>query len=127
MMYLINGLERNEKLNRQSKSIHYLVLGELLYKIKEYQESIFYSLKSVDFSKSWLVKLDSTRFMWAYNTAALGFHQLEQYDSAFLYYNKAIELAKALNYDVWIGILSGNIGEVYYKLIGLGRSCSKQI
>ncbi|MBU7578525.1 MAG: tetratricopeptide repeat protein [Flavihumibacter sp.] len=116
MMYLINGLERNEKLNRQSKSIHYLVLGELLYKIKEYQESIFYSLKSVDFSKSWLVKLDSTRFMWAYNTAALGFHQLEQYDSAFLYYNKAIELAKALNYDVWIGILSGNIGEVYYKL-----------
>lgn len=114
MMYLINGLERNEKLNRQSKSIHYLVLGELLYKIKEYQESIGYCLKSVDFSQSWLVHLDSMRFIWAYNTAGLGYQRIQQLDSAMLYYNKGLQLAKALNNEIWVGILQGNIGEIYY-------------
>jgi DNA-binding CsgD family transcriptional regulator len=48
------------------------------------------------------------------NTIGLSYKELKKYDSALLYFNKAYENAKKNKDAVWTGILSGNIGEVYY-------------
>ncbi len=48
------------------------------------------------------------------NTVALGYHRQYKYDSALLFYNKALQLARRLNHTVWVGIVSGNIGQIFY-------------
>jgi tetratricopeptide (TPR) repeat protein len=45
---------------------------------------------------------------------ALGFHRQNQYDSALFYYSQALSLAKQTNAPVWIGIVSGNMAQIYY-------------
>ena len=48
------------------------------------------------------------------NTVALGYHRQKIYDSAFIFYNQALQLAKQIKDTVWIGIVSGNIGQIFY-------------
>jgi len=48
------------------------------------------------------------------NTVALGYHRQLVYDSALIFYNRALDLAKQIKDTVWIGIVSGNIGQIFY-------------
>jgi hypothetical protein len=48
------------------------------------------------------------------NTVALGYHRQKLYDSAFIYYNQALQLAKTIKDTVWMGIVSGNMAQVLY-------------
>jgi len=48
------------------------------------------------------------------NTVALGFHRQQVYDSALIFYNQALDLAKQIKDTVWTGIVSGNIGQIFY-------------
>src|SRR4030095_11687712 len=48
------------------------------------------------------------------NTVALGYHRQQLYDSAFIFYNQALQLAKQINDSVWTGIVSGNMGQIFY-------------
>jgi DNA-binding CsgD family transcriptional regulator len=48
------------------------------------------------------------------NTIGLSYRELRRYDSATLYFNKAYNMAKSGSDSVWMGILSGNIGELSY-------------
>ena len=48
------------------------------------------------------------------NTVALGFHRQQVYDSALIFYNRALDLAKQIKDTVWTGIVSGNIGQIFY-------------
>ena len=114
MMYFINGLELKEKLGIPINPFYYRMLGELLYKIKEYRESIHYSVKSIQLARPMQRTMDSISVMWAHNTTALAYHRLQQYDSAFFYYNSGLDYAKMLNLELWKGIISGNIGKVYF-------------
>ena len=116
MMYFINGLELKEKLAIPINPFYFRMVGELLYKIKEYQESIYYSVKSIHATRPMRDNMDSVSVMWAHNTAALGHHRLQQYDSAFYYYKKGLDYATAVNQEVWKGIISGNMGQVYFEL-----------
>jgi tetratricopeptide (TPR) repeat protein len=50
------------------------------------------------------------------NTVGLAYRELKQYDSAILYFNMGLDTAKAVHNIAWIGILSGNLGSVYYFL-----------
>jgi tetratricopeptide (TPR) repeat protein/DNA-binding CsgD family transcriptional regulator len=113
MMYMMNAAELNEKLQIENRPSDYQVLGELLYQIKEYKESVKYSLKALH---AWETnaKKDTTRIMWTYNTLALGYHRQFIYDSAFIFYKKALEVANELKLDLWKGIISGNMGQIYY-------------
>ncbi|MBX9784371.1 MAG: hypothetical protein K2X48_13860 [Chitinophagaceae bacterium] len=114
MMYMINGVELNEKIQAKNAPGDYMVLGELLYKIKEYSESAKYSIKAIKAYKSPHERMDSIYIMWANNTAALGYHRQLIYDSAFIYYNNALQMAHLLNLDLWEGIVGGNMGQIYY-------------
>jgi tetratricopeptide (TPR) repeat protein len=48
------------------------------------------------------------------NTVALDYHRQQVYDSALIFYNRALELAKQIKDTVWTGIVSGNIGQIFY-------------
>jgi class 3 adenylate cyclase len=49
------------------------------------------------------------------NTVALCYDFLGQRDSAELYFNKAMDVAERQHDETWVGILSGNIADIYYK------------
>jgi DNA-binding CsgD family transcriptional regulator len=113
--YTMNGLELNEKNKFENSPVDYLVVGEILYKIREYEESVKFSLKALKIWEHGQVEKDIKRMMWACNTTALGYHRLQMYDSAFFYYNKAILYADDLKLNVWKGIVSGNMGQIYFE------------
>lgn len=48
------------------------------------------------------------------NTIALTFRMEQRYDSAHLYYTRALDLATAQKDTAWIGIVTGNIADIYF-------------
>ena len=48
------------------------------------------------------------------NTLGLAFRELKQYDSAILYFSRGLDTARAIHNMAWTGIISGNLGTVYY-------------
>ncbi|OQP58261.1 hypothetical protein A3860_08045 [Niastella vici] len=50
------------------------------------------------------------------NTLGLAYRELKQYDSAILYFKMGLDTAHAVHNIPWTGILSGNLGSVYYFL-----------
>ena len=85
----------------------------MLYKVREYNDCIKYGKKAVTAWKNSPdeIKLFTTSCI---NTVALGYHRQKIYDSAFIFYNQALELAQQTHDTIWIGIVSGNMGQIYY-------------
>lgn len=54
--------------------------------------------------------------MQQWNTIGLAYQKLHKPDSAFLAFNHAEQLAKEAGGQFWMGIISGNKGDVYYDL-----------
>jgi tetratricopeptide (TPR) repeat protein/DNA-binding CsgD family transcriptional regulator len=50
------------------------------------------------------------------NTLGLAYRELKQYDSAILYFTRGLDTARVIHDIAWTGILSGNLGTVYYFL-----------
>jgi len=50
------------------------------------------------------------------NTIGLAYRELKQFDTAILYFKMGLDTASAVHNAPWIGILSGNLGSVYYFL-----------
>lgn len=113
--YTMNGLELNEKLGIENSPLDYLVLGELSYKIREYGECVKNSIKAFKLFEPRKERFDTIRLMFSSNTAALGYHRQQQYDSAFYWYQTSFKIATALKLDVWKGIIGGNMGQIYYE------------
>lgn len=49
------------------------------------------------------------------NTVGMCYSNLEKLDSSNLYFNKALHYAYQNNNELWIGIISGNLGSNYFK------------
>jgi tetratricopeptide (TPR) repeat protein len=114
VMYLKNAMDLNEKMNHPVVPQQYQALAELLYIVEEYNESIFYAEKAIlGWTKSTYKSRDN-QILTCINTAALGYHRQYKYDSALLFYNQALQIARRLNHTVWVGIVSGNIGQIFY-------------
>lgn len=114
VMYTKNGIDLFEKLSHPVLPQEYQFLAELLYKVREYDECIRYAKKAV---ASWPTSPDENKQRYTVsciNTVALGYHRRELYDSAFIYYNKALQLAKEAKDTIWAGIVSGNMGQLFY-------------
>ena len=52
--------------------------------------------------------------MSRWNTVALCLEKMGNYDSAFHYYDIALQMANALSSEVWKGIILGNKGQTYF-------------
>ena len=113
--YTMNGLELNEKLGIENSPYDYQVVGELFYKIREYGECVKNSSKAFKIWESGKEQPDSIRMMFSSNTAALGYHRQQQYDSAFFWYQTSLKIATALKLNVWNGIIGGNMGQIFYE------------
>ena len=114
IMYAINVIELHEKNNQNTSAGFYQFLAERLYKIREYKECIKYAMRAVAlFKKSDYVDraLPLTNTL---NTVALGYHRQQQYDSALKFYDQAYQIALQAKDTLWMSIVSGNVGQVYY-------------
>lgn len=80
------------------------------YFFRDYEEVIRLmniSLQFPPFNK----QLDIQR----YNNLAVSYMKMKKYDKASYFFYKGLDLAKKYRSHIWIGILSGNIGELYYN------------
>lgn len=113
VMYAKNGIDLYEKLSSPIGAGQYQFIAEQLYKVREYKESIRYGKKAIT---AWQTSPNEFKpfTVSSINTVALGYHRQQVYDSALIYYNRALELAKQIKDTVWTGIVSGNIGQIFY-------------
>lgn len=113
--YTMNGLELNEKLGIANSPDNYMVVGEIFYKIREYEECARNSVKAFHIFETLKRPGDTVGMLFTSNTAALGYHRQQQYDSAFFWYNTSLKMAAVLKLDIWKGIIGGNMGQMYYE------------
>ena len=113
VMYAKNGIDMYEKLSYPIGPEQYQFLAEILYRVREYNESIRYGKKAITAWQS-SPKEFKPFTVSSMNTVALGYHRQLVYDSALIYYNRALELAKQIKDTVWTGIVSGNVGQIFY-------------
>ncbi len=113
VMYAKNGIDLYEKLSYPVGPAQYQFLAELLYRVREYDESIRYGKKAITTWQSFPTEFKSYTVS-SMNTVALGFHRQQVYDSALIFYSRALDLAKQIKDTVWTGIVSGNIGQIFY-------------
>jgi len=114
VMYMMNSADIYDKIKLAASYIHYVILGETLWRVREYEKSIKYSLKAIDVLNSSKVDFQDYYKMTCYNTVALSYHRLGQYDSAFQYYEKALVKQHIIHTAGWDGIISGNMAQIYY-------------
>lgn len=121
VMYTTNGMELYDKLHFEAGPEDYQFLAEVLYKVKEYKSSIYYAEKAAN---AWQNSKDTNHYMLVscINTVALGYHRQKMYDSAFYYYNRALNKATQIDNKVWVGIVSGNIAQIYYDQGNYGKA-----
>ena len=113
VMYAKNGIDFYEKVSYPIGAGQYQFLAEILYKVREYNESIRYGKKAIT---AWQTSPNEYKpfTVSSMNTVALDYHRQQVYDSALIFYNQALELAKQIKDTVWTGIVSGNIGQIFY-------------
>ena len=113
VMYAKNGIDMYEKLSYPIGPGQYQFLAEILYRVREYDESIHYGKKAIT---AWQTSPNEFKpfTVSSINTVALGYHRQQVYDSALIFYNQALDLAKQIKDTVWTGIVSGNMGQLFY-------------
>jgi tetratricopeptide (TPR) repeat protein/DNA-binding CsgD family transcriptional regulator len=115
VMYMLNSAELYDKIHLSADWRIYEALGEMLWKVREYDKSIRYTHKAIEGLKNEDSIVRYTFTMFGSNTIALSFHRMEQYDSAFVYYRQALDIAEKINSTAWKGIVSGNMAQIYFE------------
>jgi len=111
-MYCLNAVEIFDRKGITNDAHKYQFLGELFYATRDYDKSIYYIRRSIENEKDSSQEA-RTNTMSRWNTIALCWQKMGNYDSAFHYYDIAMQIANAVNSEVWKGIISGNKGQVY--------------
>ena len=112
-MYCLNAVEILDKKGITAESHKYQFLGELFYLTRDLDKGIYYIRRSIKNEKD--TSHDArVNTMSRWNTIALCWQKIGNYDSAFYYYDIAMQMANALNSEVWKGIISGNKGYTYF-------------
>jgi hypothetical protein len=113
VMYGRNAIDLAEKLSYPVRARDYQFMAEMFYQVREYNDCIKYGKKAVT---AWKNSPNEFKTFTAscMNTIALGYHRQKMYDSAFIFYNQALQLATTIKDTVWMGIVSGNMAQVLY-------------
>lgn len=114
VMYMMYSAELYDKINLAAPFGNYVILGEMLWRVREYEKSIKYSEKAINVLNTSNSEFKDNYTMTCNNTIALAYHRMGQYDSAFVYYRKALEVENKINNLPWKGIISGNMAQIYF-------------
>jgi hypothetical protein len=112
MFYIVKAIEMQEQLGPgkfPKNNLAYKIAADVLYNTGNYRQSVEFGNKAATLQ----LQIPPNHICGNYNTIALGYKELQVYDSALLMYNKALQFAKSINSKVWISLINGNIGDVY--------------
>ena len=112
-MYCLNAVEIFDRRGITNDAYRYQFLGELLYTTRDLDKSIYYIRQSIKNEKD-TSRNARVNTMSRWNTIALCWQRIGNYDSAFHYFDIAMQIAHELNSEVWKGIISGNKGYIYF-------------
>ena len=122
VMHLRIALEGQDALGHDHSSsfvMDHQYLGMELYHTRQYKESIEAFQQALHYNaKLGVLKDDedgNTNSLFLYNTLGLAYQKTGLYDSAFFAFNKALEFAHKTNAVEWVGLIKGNIGDIYYR------------
>jgi len=118
VMYSKNGVDLFEREGYDVEPTVYAGLSELLYKVREYDESLFYAKKGLT---AWIKREQEEGYEKTYkeranllNTIGNTFYQKRKFDSANIYYGQALQLATQNKDTILTGKTLGNIGKILY-------------
>ncbi|HLK29216.1 MAG TPA: tetratricopeptide repeat protein [Puia sp.] len=116
VMYMMNCVDLFEKVQLSAECKIYVVLGEMLWRVREYEKCIKYTRKAIGLLQTLSDNDRKAYATFSSNTMALAFHRIGQYDSAFFYYNQGLIAAEKMDNGaiVWKGIISGNMAQIYF-------------
>ena len=100
--YCLKAVELQDRARFKLKYIDKLILGEVLFHSREYEKSIFYNHEAEFSSASPGDRLHYQ--MKALNTIGQCYQQLQQPDSALLYYDSSYTMAQKIGNETWKGI-----------------------
>ncbi|THU39285.1 tetratricopeptide repeat protein [Niastella caeni] len=86
-------------------------LGYMYCDFGNYEKAKFYLVQAIKYPYN-----NATYAIRTLNTLGLAYRELQQHDSAILYFKMGLDTANVVRNMPWIGILSGNLGSVYYFL-----------
>ncbi len=89
----------------------YVSLGLMNYEIKNFRQAIEYWIKGLEVlkkQKNWTGKKSNIL-----NDIGISYRQLKDTENAFKYLNEALYNAEAEKDSAWIGIIKGNLGDVW--------------
>ena len=112
-MYCLNAVEILDKKGITVDSHKYQFLGELFYLTRDLDKGIYYIRRSIK-SENDTSHDARVNTMSRWNTIALCWRKIGNYDSAFHYYDVAMQMANVLHSEVWKGIISGNKGYTWF-------------
>jgi tetratricopeptide (TPR) repeat protein len=105
-MYCLNAVEILDKKGITNESHKYQFLGELLYATRDYERGMYYIHRAIENEKD--TSHDArVNTLSRWNTVALCWQKMGNYDSAFHFFEIAMQMADALNSEAWKGIISG--------------------
>lgn len=87
-------------------------LADCYYRFGEYREAIKYLKKAMQLPPDWNTFL---YFPSIYNTTALCYAQLKQYDSAAIWFHKSHDAAANARDSFYMALANGNLGVTYYS------------
>ena len=113
-MYCLYAIELAEKVGIKSDAGRLTMLGSILYSTRDFEKAIYYTRQAIERDPDTSTSMEKGEVLSRWNTIALCWQKIGNYDSAFYYYKIALQLARELNSRVWTGIILGNMGQVYY-------------
>lgn len=111
-----NMLKANNLIQNEIGYDHYLFSSQFLYGLG----FLYYDFGNVNKARYYL--LDAMKYPYSSpvyeirisNTLALTYESTKQYDSAAYFFQRVITVAKNTNNEAWVGIATGNLGNIYY-------------
>jgi DNA-binding CsgD family transcriptional regulator len=112
LFYFLKAIELAEKnkLRRGTIQNMKIFVCSYLYSTHNYSTVIAFCKDVLEYP---INDLNDDNYIGLNNDLALAYRATAQYDSAIYYFQKVINHGKENNIGVWVGIASGNIGDVY--------------
>ena len=86
-------------------------IGKVYYEFADYNRALPYLKQSLDYTF-----VSERASIHTYNILGLTYNMLQNSDTSIYYYKKGLDVAIQTKDSVWVGILSGNMANVFLKI-----------